>query len=86
MGTGWTTRVWENLGWHYNVESPCGRIRVHPSYNSAFSGMATAFLGGKDESGGYYAESGKNPRLAVRNVLRVAKAHLAKIGARLEGL
>jgi hypothetical protein len=28
MGKGWTTKVWENLGWHHQAISPCGRLRL----------------------------------------------------------
>jgi len=30
-GRGWKLRVWENLGWHYCVNS--GPVSVYPSYN-----------------------------------------------------
>ena len=29
LGDGWSARVWENLGWHYEAWSPNGRIRVN---------------------------------------------------------
>jgi hypothetical protein len=42
LGKGWTVRLWENLGWHYEVISPCGRIKVSNGYGGSY----TAFLGG----------------------------------------
>lgn len=26
MGAGWEPRIWENLGWHYNVRKGCAKI------------------------------------------------------------
>ena len=31
LGTKWKPRVWENMGWFYEVVSPCGQIVVRPS-------------------------------------------------------
>ena len=78
LGKGWKPDVWENLGWHYRVWSPCGRISVHPHY--------TAFLGDPFESGGRWAEHGKTARSAIRNVIAVAKAKLEEINANIVGL
>lgn len=25
LGPGWTTNIWEGMGWHYNVELPAGK-------------------------------------------------------------
>lgn len=30
MGDGWETRVWENLGWHYDVVK--GPVKIKPGY------------------------------------------------------
>lgn len=88
---GWTKRVWENLGWHYSAISPCGRIKLHTHHfaankvHKAFISY-TAFLGDKDSSGGTWAEHGDTPAEAVKKVIAVAKAQLAKIDAVLNGL
>lgn len=84
MGKGWKIRVHENLGWHYNVQSPCGRIKICGGLGEYY----TAFLGDKKEvfCGGSYAESAVTAELAMALVIKVAKTHLAKIGATLEGL
>lgn len=71
LGRGWTWKVWENLGWHYKAISPCGRIKV-TSHNCAF-------LGDPGSSGGRWAEHGRTPKSAVRNVIAAAKKDLAKI-------
>lgn len=74
LGAGWSTRVWENLGWHYSVQSPCRRIRVHPNvyWKTGKPESYCAFLGEKDGSGGKWAEHGKTPETAIRNVVRAA--------------
>ena len=30
LGEGWRVYVWENLGWHWALESPCLHWRIHP--------------------------------------------------------
>lgn len=75
LGKNWTYQVWENLGWHFSVMSPCGRIRVY-----AIANCFTAFLGDQ------WAESANTPRGAIRKVIVKAKKELAKIRAILTGL
>lgn len=31
LGPGWRVRVWENLGWHWSLVSPCLHWQIHPS-------------------------------------------------------
>jgi len=82
LGKGWTPRVWENLGWHYCVISPCKRIKVH--YNNVNS--YTAYLGVPDSVGGSWAENGKTPESAIQKTVAAAKTELKKIGACIAGL
>jgi hypothetical protein len=82
LGKGWTTRVWENLGWHYCVISPCERIKVHYNGGSSY----TAFLGEPKCSGGRWAEHGKTPEAVIKRVIASAKTELKKIGACIAGL
>jgi hypothetical protein len=86
MGSGWTTRVWENMGWHYSVQSPCRRIRVHPPHERAGDTTYSAFLGDRDSIGGRWTAHDRAPERAVALVIEKAKADLAKLGAMLEGL
>lgn len=83
MGKGWKTRVYENLGWHYNVISPCGRIKISGGIGKFY----TAYLGDKKEKicMGTWAESGTTPEQAMASVIRVAKTQLDKINAALAG-
>lgn len=80
---GWTTHVWENLGWHHKAVSSCGRVKVHP-FGDGSKG-ATAFLGAADSPGGKWAEQASTPAAAVRKVMAVAQRELAGIGAVLHG-
>lgn len=83
MGKGWTTRVHENLGWHYNVISPCGRIKICGDGDSY-----TAFLGDKKDKFcvGTWAVSATTPEDARDAVIAHAKKQLKKIDAALKGL
>lgn len=86
LGRDWKPRIWENMGWHSAVISPCGRIKLHINvYRGKISGY-TAFLGDPDSPGGNYAEHGATPRTAVRAVIAAAQADLARIGAMLTDL
>ena len=81
LGLGWTPRVWENLGWHYEVRSPCGRLSVHPS-GAGF----IAFLGEPGGIGGRWAQHGDTPREAIDATVAAAVAEYEEIGAIIEGL
>lgn len=71
MGNGWTPRVWENLGWHYAVISPCGRLKVLPP--SGCGDSFVAILGPSDSEGGRWVEGAKAPEEAVKVVLEAAR-------------
>jgi hypothetical protein len=75
LGKGWKPRVWENLGWHWSVISPCGRWKIHPPKREGDTYVA--FLGDKDSPGGKWAEHGKTVSAAIINTWRVASADLA---------
>lgn len=87
MGKGWKTRVHENLGWHFNVISPCGRIKISWDvfHNKDYY---TAYLGNADEviCSGKWVESADTPEKAMKKVIQSAKRSLNQINATLEGL
>lgn len=80
MGPGWKARVWENLGWHYSVLSPCGRWKIHPHHGEDHDRRRkttySAFLGDADSPGGTWAEHGDSPRAAMAAVWRVARPQI----------
>ena len=82
LGPGWTPKVWENLGWHYAVRSPCDRLSVHPSYGAGF----TAYLNEPGSGGGRWAEHGDTPQEAIDATVAAAVADYKRIGAIIEGL
>ena len=86
LGRGWTTEVHENLGWHWTVISPCGRIRVSGGYRDNFPKRFHAMLCRRGDVAGRYVGEGRTPRAAVNNCIRAAKDSLAEIGAFIEGL
>lgn len=80
LGEGWTSRVWENLGWHYAAVSPCRRIKVHHSSRSDRSSY-TAFLGDYGSHGGHWTATHEDPKEAVRAVVNVGREALSRMGA-----
>jgi hypothetical protein len=60
MGTGWKVRVWENLGWHYAVESEF--VKVHPTSDGA---GYTVYCNATKQ----IVTSGADPRKAFREAL-----------------
>lgn len=82
LGEGWTWKVHENLGWHFQAISPCGRIKVVGNRRHGY----TAFLGEVDFPGGRWSEHGKLPEQAVAAVLRKAKVERDEIAQLLNGL
>lgn len=81
LGKGWTPHVSENMGWFYSAISPCGRLKVHPCIYRGKVTEYVAFLGEADAGGGRWAEHGRTPEAAIKNVIRVATASLKAIGA-----
>ena len=84
----WRVSIWENVGWHYCVISPCGRWKVHPHHKgndvTKKIEIYNAFLGNKGTIGGYYAESGKTVRAAIVVTARKAYADITWRAALLD--
>lgn len=81
LGAQWKPVVSENLGWHYKVISPCGRIKVHPGTDGY-----TAFLSEPGCVGGRWAECGRTPAAAIMRTVEKARAEVAALQAIIEGL
>jgi hypothetical protein len=84
LGDGWTYHVYENLGWHYEARSACGRIKVSVSFTKPL--LFTAFLGPRDCAGGTWVQTRSDAHEAVAAVLREAKAAVAHYVSQFEGL
>ncbi len=82
LGEGWTSNVWENLGWHFKAVSACGRICVH-RYSDE---RCTAFLGPAGSGAGVFTATASTPRAAVTAVCRKALDGIEEIQALLAGL
>lgn len=86
LGPEWEPVVFENLGWHYSVKSPCGRIHVNEYWRTPIApndGIIdklgalepdhyTAFVNVDGGSGGRWTGDGETPEEAIRD--GVAKA------------
>ena len=77
----WRAEVWENLGWHWVIVSPDGRLKVHPNYGHGFS----AFLG-TPGPGGRWSAHGRTVQEAVTAVVTKAKSEVAALAKLVEGL
>lgn len=82
LGPGWTPRVWENFGWHYQVVSPCKRLKIHPSTGKGF----TAFLGPSGGIGGRWAEHADTPQEAINATVAKAVEEYNEIAIIIKGL
>jgi hypothetical protein len=73
VGGKWTSRVWENLGWHYAVSNKELQLELHD-----FGGGRTfgAFLQVSGPWGGNLVEHGTTPEAAIKTTLRSAKKQL----------
>lgn len=71
LGSGWTPRVWENLGWHYEAVSPGGWLKV-----SGCNGSYIALLGPAYDPAGHWSGHGTTPEMAIRNCLEAAQEQL----------
>ncbi len=82
---GWKPHVWENLGWHFQASSPCGRISVYRhSYGKKFH--YTAYLGAPQSGCGKWVHSANTPEQAIKMVIAMAKEEFAELKAQFDGL
>lgn len=78
LGDGWTPRVWESMGWHYQVTR--GRIKVLPSELAGYVVIVSMpwILG--------TMQSGLNPVKLVRTAVREVSKKVGQLSKELEGL
>jgi hypothetical protein len=84
LGPGWKPKVWENMGWHFQAISSCGRLEVHT--NGLLSRSFCAFIGESGSSEGRWVGHGSTPKAAVTAVKSKARAELDYIAGLLDGL
>lgn len=80
LGYGWKPRIFENLGWHYEVNK--GQATVTPNRNGGFSARirveGTEREGGQVESFGVIEAKDMEPRQAVQKVLTLLGGRIAR--------
>ena len=80
LGYGWEPYVYENLGWHYQVNK--GQANVIPNRGGGFT--ASIRLEGTERSNGHMESFGvieaqdTEPRLAVQKVLTLLSSRIAR--------
>ena len=73
LGAGWKTRVFENLGWHWELISPSGRLTVSPHYREKKLESFTASIQMKNGPG--FHANDKRPRAAISKVRAKVAQH-----------
>lgn len=86
LGDGWRSEIWENLGWHGNIISPCGRIKISQRRGIIGKASYDSYFGDPGDIGARWTASGSTLEKAIEAVTLVAKQDLAKIGAILRNL
>lgn len=86
LGEGWETRVWDNLGWHYEVHK--GVLHVSPNRDgSSREGTYkvlgyTAYLNGEKQ----FLGKAKTPEDAIGFAMQDARTHIARLTQQLAAL
>jgi len=82
VGSPWTTRVWENLGWHWEVRSDCGHWSVSPARLFGDTDGYTAMLGLADEChGGRWYANADTPEKAIEETRKTALAEIRDLAS-----
>ncbi len=81
LGGKWTSRVWENLGWHYSVTNKELHLEVYDngSIKPSFVGSFSSFLQISGPWGGNLVKGGTTPESAVKATLCTAKKQLRPV-------
>jgi hypothetical protein len=84
-GDGWGHRIWDNLGWHYEVTSPCGRLRIQDASPYPYGDFEKGFecvISPPGEVHIDWAGFGETPHDAAKDAL---KNMMSAIGYLFEG-
>lgn len=87
--TRWVPYVWENLGWHAEASSVCGRykVRIHVKDNRDHGTVTgyTAWINSPGAIGSNHYADGATPRQAVARAVLVVREAQAFLASLLEG-
>lgn len=89
LGNGWTPRIWENLGWHFEVVSPCRRIRIHACKNARHTEYVALLSTPVPHARAYgrlFIGVGKTPTAAINQIRKQGRAYIKQLQTMLEGI
>ena len=88
MGSGWKPKVWENLGWHYKVVSPCNRMTICGIHYGAADECYYVTLGRPNETGIRWTENEphNDPKALVKKIVAKVKQEIKDMQVMIEGL
>lgn len=75
MGRGWTPRIWENLGWHFEVNKDCATIS--PDRNGQY--RASIHFSIIDMMNSSITETDSDPRVAMQRAIEVLNDKVSKL-------
>lgn len=76
-GPGWTTYVWENQGWHWQIISPCRRFEASLSTEGGWHALHA--------EGSQWVGRGATPQGACGDWLRQAREEIDSIARKIGG-
>lgn len=83
LGPSWRSHIWENLGWHAEAVSRCGRVKVP---TGPVMGLYRAYIGIPNDAAIWWIGHGCTPAGAVRAAVKEARAALAEQHELVDGL
>jgi hypothetical protein len=87
LGNGWSAIVWENVGWHYDVRSPCKRITVTERTHGKSPTYYSACLHPPGETGSRLRGStGSTPQAAIKAAIKEVRKEMKYWADLVEGL
>lgn len=86
VGPDWTSRVWENLGWHAAVTSTCGRYYIsrYPHYNGKKRYTYHCLLGEAHSHSGHWVGDGSSAQEAIQDVRKKALKDIRQYASLLD--
>ncbi len=75
MGEGWNAHVWENLGWHWEVEKGVMSVMLYDKTYTCYLNTTPQFI-----------TRHTNPKTAVSNAIKELDTHLANLQKQRDAL